>query len=208
MLHAHSTLGERRMSPLQVFKADVAATASALNPNQWAEVSADVREMRWPAGASIYGQHRIGDRWLFVAEGVVASEQSHADGSHSIARFFEGGQVCANLTSTWKRDYASDDLIAITDVAGVELPDEFFRTNYLHGGPVGEYLRCKVIETLCFDKEIMVAKTVGSTEVRYRLLENSYTSVIAHARKKDIASFLGITPQGLSRFLRNRSSAA
>ncbi|MEM9501064.1 MAG: cyclic nucleotide-binding domain-containing protein [Pseudomonadota bacterium] len=194
------------MSPLEIFEADVAATVSAISLEEWSGVKASVREMHWSAGESIYGQHLIGDRWLFVTKGVVASEQSHSDGSHSIARFFERGQFCANLTSTWMKEFATDDLIAITDVAGVELPDQFFRENYLHGGPLGEYLRHKLMETLCFDKEMIVAKTIGLTEVRYRVLEDLHEQVIGLTRKKEVASFLGITPQGLSRFLRNRAS--
>ncbi len=194
------------MSPLGIFKADIAATVQAISDEEWSAVKANIREMHWYAGESIYGQHMIGDRWLFVAKGIVASEQSHPDGSHSIARFFERGQFCGNLTSTWMKEFATDDLMAITDVAGIEVPDQVFREDYLHGGPLGEYLRHKLMETLCFDKEIMVAKTIGLTEIRYRALEDLYEQVIGLTRKKEIASFLGITPQGLSRFLRNRTS--
>ncbi|MEM7762516.1 MAG: cyclic nucleotide-binding domain-containing protein [Pseudomonadota bacterium] len=146
----------------------------------------------------------IAGRWLFVCSGIVASRQTHTDGEISIARFFERGQMCANLTSVWAQSYSADDLLAMTAVEALVIPDSLFRDELINGEDFGRYFRHKAMETLCFDKEIMSAKTRIDTETRYRFLEQHYASVLENVRQRDIAAFIGITPQGLSRFKRHR----
>lgn len=157
-----------------------------------------------PAGGKIQNQARVADSWFYLSDGVAASEQTWLDGASTIARFFEPGNICANVTSAWTRDIASDDLIAVTDVGGVSVPDDIFRREYLEGGFFGIYLRLKMMEAHLFAKELICAKTSGQTETRYRFLEQYHQNVIGTVPQKDIARFLGVTPQGLSRFLRRR----
>ncbi|MEL6340030.1 MAG: cyclic nucleotide-binding domain-containing protein [Myxococcota bacterium] len=195
------------MAPLDVFERDIAQHRIAITAELWSNLCASFTELTAQSGECIYGQHNVGNRWLFVTHGVVASQQNYEDGTFLISRFFEKGQFCANLTSTWTQDLASDDLVAISDVRGVQLPDTLFRHELISGGRFGEYLRLKAMETLCFDKEIIAIKTRSDTETRYRFLEQHYDTVLDNALKKDVAAFLGVTPQGLSRFLRNRGRA-
>lgn len=198
---------EDRLAPIDVFQRDIAERNITLSAELWSSLRVSFTEVTARAGEYIYEQHDIGDRWLFVTHGVVASQQNHEDGSFFISRFFETGQFCTNLTSTWTQDLAGDNLIAISDVRGVQLPDPLFRNELIRGGRFGEYLRIKAMETLCFDKEIIAVKTCADTETRYRFLEQHYDTVLDNARKKDLAAFIGVTPQGLSRFLKNRRQA-
>ncbi|MEL6210747.1 MAG: Crp/Fnr family transcriptional regulator, partial [Pseudomonadota bacterium] len=70
----------------------------------------------------------------------------------------------------------------------------------------GTYLRLKMMEAHLFAKELICAKTSAQTEARYRFLIDHHDIVVGAVRKQDIARFLGITPQGLSRFLRRREA--
>ncbi|MEM6300594.1 MAG: hypothetical protein AAF749_02565 [Pseudomonadota bacterium] len=110
------------------------------------------------------------------------------------------------MTSAWNQHYAADDLLAMTDLWVVAIPNGFFRSELLDGELTGRYLRLKSMETLCFDKELIAVKTRIDTESRYRFLEQFYDGVLDRVRQRDIAAFLGITPQGLSRFKRRRAS--
>ncbi|MEO1774347.1 MAG: hypothetical protein AAFS07_05290 [Pseudomonadota bacterium] len=191
-------------APVEALRADMARLDVEISAPAWAAVCGALSVTQQPAGAAIFAQVRIASAWLFVTEGITASQQTRPDGGTAIARFFEPGQLCGNLTSTWRREIAADDLVAITDVTGVLLPDTLLKAEYLSGGAFGRYLRLKIMETLLFDKDLICAKTSIETELRYRFLEQRHRSVIGVAPQKDIARFLGITPQGLSRFLRNR----
>ena len=171
---------------------------------EWERLSKDLTICSYAMGDVILSSARIADRWLFVTEGVVASAQATQGGDALIARFFEPGQFCSNMTSAWSRQLASDELIAVTDVEGILFPDPLFRHEFLKGGAFGEYLRLKCMETLLFDKDVLYAKTSNNTEVQYRFLEERYAQVIARTTQKDLARFIGLTPQGLNRFLRRR----
>ncbi len=192
------------MSPLDVLEADIVQHLGRLPSAEWKTVRRQLREERFAAGSVVLGQARISDQWFFLSSGIAASEQSAIDGGATIARFFEPTQFCTNLTSVWWREIGSDDLIAITDLEGVSFPDRIFREQYLRGHSVGEYIRLKAMESLLFAKDLVCAKTSSDTEVRYRFLEQRYSNVIGSAAQKDIARFIGMTPQGLSRFLKNR----
>ncbi len=193
------------MSALKILYDDIKAHGVALSEDDWRKLCASFEAVALAAGDVILCQSQIADRWMFVAQGVAASAQTTIDGEAWIARFFEAGHFAANLPSAWRRDYFVDDLVAITPVAGVFIPDAVFREAYLRGGALGVYLRLKAMETLLFDKELICAKTSASLERRYDFLETFYRDVLSSVPKKDVASFLGVTPQSYSRFLRRRS---
>lgn len=193
------------MTPIETFEQDIANHNVELSSAAWSLIRQSLSEINVKARDCIYRQHNIGDRWLFLTNGIVASRQTNIDGTLSIARFFEPSDFCANLTSTWKKDYAGDELIALTNVTGIEVPDHIFRHEFLSGGDFGLYLRLKLMATLCFDKELICVKTNASTEARYRFLEQHQSSIIESVQQKDVAAFLGVTPQGLSRFLKKRN---
>ncbi|MEL6859978.1 MAG: Crp/Fnr family transcriptional regulator [Pseudomonadota bacterium] len=140
---------------------------------------------------------------IFVSEGVAASIQTTPDGKQHIARFFERGQLCSNLTSAWHQDASSDALIAMSDFEGVQIPFAMFRDAFMSDGLLSRYWREMVLETLLFDKDLISIKTMRDVEPRYRFLVDRYDHVVRTVPDKYIARFLGITPQGLSRFRKN-----
>ncbi len=159
---------------------------------------------KWAAGDRILTQAKIADRIFFVLEGVAGSEQTWDDGKSTIARFFQPVDLCTNVTSAWTGNMGSDELVAISDVKTVSIPMEFFVQEYLYGNSFGLYLRKRVLNNQLFSKELICAKTSGQTEQRYHFLEKHQPTVLDLVPKKDIARFLGLTPQGFSRFLRNQ----
>ncbi|WP_434053827.1 MAG: hypothetical protein RDA78_02665 [Roseibium sp.] len=191
---------------LALMEDDILRLDVALDLSDWGQIKQRCRFVDVAAGDKIQNQARVTDSWIYLSNGIAASEQTWLDGTSTIARFFEPGNICANLTSAWTRDIASDDLVAVTDVAGIAIPNDLFRTEYLEGGFFGTYLRLKLMDAHLFAKELICAKTSGRTEARYQFLEQYHQHVIASVRQKDIARFLGVTPQGLSRFLRRRKS--
>ena len=156
--------------------------------------------------STILDSARIGNSWIFVASGVAASFYAHQDGRLSLTRFFAPGQMAGNVTSTWLQDYGSDELRAITDLAYVEIPHDFLLQEYMQGATFGAYLRMKVVETLRYDKDLLVSQTINDPELRFQFLNDHHPGLIDIALKKDIAAFLGVTPQGYSRFLRRKAA--
>ncbi|MEM6300595.1 MAG: hypothetical protein AAF749_02570 [Pseudomonadota bacterium] len=78
-----------RKSSLLALRRDMASLGVAPSAGQWAEVHPQLAVLFFERDALIDRQTDIAERWLFVADGVAASRQTHLDGETSIGRFFE-----------------------------------------------------------------------------------------------------------------------
>lgn len=187
---------------LDTLRADIARLGIDPDPADWAATLPRLAPFHAARRTVILPRHSVGDRLVFIARGIACSEQLDPDGGVTIARFFEPGQFCANLTSALTGALAEDEVSAVTEVEGIAVPFDLFVEEYLHGRTIGLYFRHKVVETLHADKELLCAKTATSTEARYRALETLYAEVTDRVPDHLVARAIGITPQGLSRFLR------
>ena len=183
------------------FQAHVRARGHELSGAEWEETHRIFKPVTLKRGAVLLDSAVVADDLFFVCDGVAASVQTSCDGDTQIARFFERGQLCSNVTSAWQRTVSEDELIAMTDLSALRVPISAFRSAYLHGGPLGEFWREMVFETLLFDKDVLCTKTLRDVGTRYRFLEERYDGVVGRVPDRHLARFLGITPQGLSRYL-------
>ncbi|MEM9574930.1 MAG: cyclic nucleotide-binding domain-containing protein [Pseudomonadota bacterium] len=184
------------------FRQHILSKGITLNDAEWEVVERDLKPIRLKRGEVIIDSAMVTEHLFFVCNGIAASIQTTRDGESQIARFFEHGQLCTNLTSAWNKSVSEDQLVALTDFSGIGFSFSAMREAYLNGGPLDTYWRKMVFETLLFDKDVMSAKTVRDVEIRYQFLVDRYQRVIFDVPDKYIARFLGITPQGLSRFLK------
>ncbi|MEL6167281.1 MAG: cyclic nucleotide-binding domain-containing protein [Pseudomonadota bacterium] len=193
------------MTPTTLFLEDMAGMGVILGPEERERVLARCVERQVPARGAIFDSTRVADSWAFVMSGYAASYYFHQDGRTTLTRFFEPGHVAGNVTSVWSRDYGSDELIAISDVVCIEISHDFLLGEFMSGQMLGVYLRFKVIETLRYDKDLLVCQALNAPEARFDFLLERHPKIFDVALKKDVAAFLGVTPQAYSRFLRRRS---
>ena len=151
----------------------------------------------------IFRQTDICDSVIYILEGIAASEYNEED-KFIISRFFQPGNLCSNMISAVSKTFASDNVIAITNVKYVAMPYDYFMDLYLYADKIGVFLRKKILEHLIEAKNIISIKTSSVTEVQYAFLEANYPQIIAQTPAKYIAAFIGITPEALSRFLKQR----
>ncbi|MEO1628306.1 MAG: cyclic nucleotide-binding domain-containing protein [Bacteroidota bacterium] len=154
----------------------------------------------------IFRQTDICDRVIYILEGIAASEYNEED-KFIISRFFQSGNLCSNMISAVSKTFASDNVIAITNVKYIAMPFDCFMDLYLYSDKLGIFLRKKILEHLIEAKNIISIKTSSVTEVQYSFLEENYPEIIAQTPSKYIAAFIGITPEALSRFLKQRISS-
>ncbi len=192
------------MGPLEYLAQELESFGCAPSPADWRRICDHAFERRFHSRAPIYEASKIADRWIIISSGIASSYYTHFDGRVTLTRFFEPGHIAGNVTSTWTKDYGSDELLAITDVEGVEFPHEFLLQEYMHTQAFGAFVRLKVVQTLQFDKDLLVCQSLNDPDARLAFLEKQHVAVLQHALKKDIAAFLGVTPQGYSRILRRR----
>lgn len=195
------------MDALDSLRSDVLRYGCAFEQTDWALLEKSALATRASNRSTLLCSGRIAQSWVFVASGFAASYYTHQDGRQSLTRFFEAGQLAGNVTSVWAQDYGSDELVAIGDVTYVELPHELLLKLYMGSGGLGDYIRLKVIDTIRYDKDLLVCQALNDPGARYQFLHERHSDLMKVALKKDVAAFLGVTPQGYSRFLRRQNAS-
>ncbi|WP_199453824.1 Crp/Fnr family transcriptional regulator [Vibrio owensii] len=153
----------------------------------------------------VFSQAVVAGHIGIVIDGVLASEFINNDES-SISRFFCEGDLCANLESAFQSEYAFDTLFAITQAKVLTLPFKRFEQMYLGSENFGLYLRKQLLLNTLTTKKIVSIKSQSAAQAKQEILEKDLPWVLERVPQKYIASFLGLTPQGYSRFLRGKSS--
>lgn len=170
---------------------------------EWKEISSQFSIHTALKREIIFRQTDICDRVIFILEGIAASEYNKEE-RFIISRFFQSGNLCSNMVSAVTKTFASDNVIAITNMKYVAMPFDYFMKLYLYSDNIGIFFRKKILEHLIEAKNFISIKTSSVTEVQYSFLEENYPEVIAKVPSKYIAAFIGITPEALSRFLKKR----
>ncbi|MEM6806501.1 MAG: cyclic nucleotide-binding domain-containing protein [Bacteroidota bacterium] len=173
---------------------------------EWEEFSSQLSVHTASKREIIFSQTDICDKVIYILEGIAASEYNEDD-KFIISRFFQSGNLCSNMISAVSKTIKSDNVIAITDMKYLAIPFDYFMKVYLYADKMGIFFRKKVLEHLLEAKNIISIKTSSLTELQYSFLEENYPEIIAKTPSKYIAAFIGITPESLSRFLKQRISS-
>lgn len=176
----------------------------SLSDSDWQELIAQCSEVTFSKGHVVFDVGVIPDGLLFVTEGIAAAELILPDGRCIVHRFFERRQLCTTITAAWLGTETADSITTVSRAKGICIPRKFWLDAYLYGGALGVYFRKKALESIVFDKELIRVKTLNSTAESYDFLSSAYDRVVELVSQKDIARFIGVTPEGLSRFLKSR----
>ena len=175
---------------------------------EWDEIKMHLRPVSYKKKAIIFAPGKVATESLLVTSGVAAAKTLLENGQEPTERFFVPIQGCANIVSAWRCEPTSETIYAATDVEGALMSWEFIRGQFLDGAAFGRFGRVKMLDSIVLDKQILTMKTTCSTELNYKFLEENFPEVIGGVAQKVIASYLGLTPEGLSRFLKRRREAA
>ena len=190
-------------SPMHVLRDDMARLGTELSDLQWQEFSSNCREVSIDQRDLVFEGEAKRDTLLFITKGIGASQFVLPDGQVVISRFFEAGDLCAVVQFTHMGELTENAIVAVTAVEGIMIPLEIWKFEQFEGGVIGKYARQKMYHQHLSEIDIMHVKTVNRTDVSYEFLKERHPSVLDAAPQTVIAQFCGITPEGLSRFLRN-----
>ncbi|MEM6629409.1 MAG: cyclic nucleotide-binding domain-containing protein [Bacteroidota bacterium] len=154
----------------------------------------------------IFRQEEPCNHVIYLIEGITASVHTYEE-KEVVTRFFQKGNFSTNIVSALNKGVASDYLLAITDIVYFLIPFDVFIDSYLHSNTFGLFIRKKIIEHSIENKHFTTIKTFTDTKMRYQFLERNYPQVIKETPAKYIAKFLGLTPEGYSRFLSKRRNS-
>ncbi|MEL7485627.1 MAG: hypothetical protein AAGJ87_00260 [Pseudomonadota bacterium] len=197
--------GASRSSPLSVLQRDIQATGVEVSSVEWEDFSELCAEARYSRKEIIFDRNVVSKHMFFVTSGVSASQFAHPNGQLIIDRFFETGDFCTTVRSAWRTEPSDDLILAVTPVEGILIPMDRWREEYLAGEAIGRYVREKIFRTLLFDADVIRVKSLNRTSESYGFLQERQPNVLSDVPQRTVAQFLGITPEGLSRFLRSRT---
>ena len=190
-------------SPMCVLRNDMVRLSTALSDAQWQEFASSCHEVSIDQRDLVFEGKAKRDALLFITKGIGASQFVLPDGQVVISRFFEAGDLCAVVQFTHMGELTENAIVAVTPVEGVMIPLEIWKFEQFEGEIIGKYARQKMYHQHLSEIDIMHVKTVNRTEVSYEFLKERHPSVLESSPQTVIAQFCGITPEGLSRFLRN-----
>lgn len=186
-----------------ILRDDISRLNVPISQDEWDRLQGIIEDRHYPKKSVIFSQVSVCNEVLFITDGITASEFVTEGGKPIITRFFLKNNLCSNVVSAVSGIEASDNVYAVTATSAISIPYDLFYKCYLRSGKFGEYLRIKMLLNLVEVKNFLSIKTISSTKSRYQFLENNYPEILRLVPQKDIANFLGLTPEGFSRFLRN-----
>ncbi|YCO05354.1 Crp/Fnr family transcriptional regulator [Vibrio sp. VNB-15] len=191
------------LNHVTLFIENLKRNGHSINDSELALLNKEARVLLYKKREVVFSQAVVAGHVGIVIDGVLASEFVNNDES-SISRFFCEGDLCANLESVFQSEYASDTLFSITPATVLTFPFKRFEEMYLGSEHFGLYLRKQLLLNTLTTKKIVSIKSQSAAQAKQEILEKDLPWVLERVPQKYIASFLGLTPQGYSRFLRER----
>lgn len=191
------------LNHVTLFIENLKRNGHSINDSELALLNKEARVLLYKKREVVFSQAVVAGHVGIVIDGVLASEFVNNDES-SISRFFCEGDLCANLESVFQSEYASDTLFSITPATVLTFPFKRFEEMYLGSEHFGLYLRKQLLLNTLTTKKIVSIKSQAAAQAKQEILEKDLPWVLERVPQKYIASFLGLTPQGYSRFLRER----
>ncbi|MEL7006216.1 MAG: hypothetical protein AAFN93_26335 [Bacteroidota bacterium] len=188
---------------LDDFRSEIVNYGVSISDEEWHSLL-DIIEVRKSKKKDvIFSQTELCHHVIYLLSGITATIYLYED-KEVVTRFFQKGNFNTNIVSAESKSLASDILLAITDIEYLILPFDFFLDSFFHSNTFGLFIRKKLMSMIIENKKNTTIKTINDTEIKYQFLEENYPDIIKHTPSKYIAKFLGVTPEGYSRFLTGR----
>jgi len=188
---------------LHEFKAEIASYGVSIPDEEWHHLLDLIEVKTAKKKEVIFSQTNLCNHVIYLMSGITATIYLYDD-KEVITRFFQKGNFNTNIVSAESKSIESDILVAVTDIEYLLFPFSFFLNSFFHSNTFGLFVRKKLMKMIIENKKNMTIKTINDTELKYQFLEENYPDIIKHTPSKYIAKYLGVTPEGYSRFLSSR----
>ena len=136
---------------------------------------------------------------LFVNNGYLMTTYNDSNGSDHVIQFSGAGWWSGDIYSTFDQQPTPYCTKALTDGEAFLLP-RLAQSHLLQSNPVFErYFRVVFQKGVLRQQRRYIEAVSTSAEERYRSFMTAYPSIAAEIPQKYIASYLGITPEFLSK---------
>ena len=166
------------------------------------------REIAVRSGDHLFSQGDSDSNVYFVKSGLLKAYYIRADGKEHIKSFLPEGSIIGSMVALVDDDPCTFSLSAAEDGSVIALP--FARLKEAAGQDIG--LANVLIDFLSVygkRKERREYELLSlSPEERYSILLETMPGVAERVSQADLAAYIGVTPQALSRIKRRQRSSA
>ncbi|MEM6831191.1 MAG: cyclic nucleotide-binding domain-containing protein [Bacteroidota bacterium] len=188
------------VDPFSELYADIRAYEVSIPESEWSHLLS-ISEIRTAKkNEVIFSETELCRHVIYLMNGITATVYLH-DGKEVVTRFFQKGNFNTNIVSAESKSIASDFLLAVTDVQFLLFPFDFFLDSFFYSNTFGLFVRKKLMKMIIENKKNTTIKTINDTKVKYQFLIDNYPDILERSPSKYIAKFMGLTPEGYSRFL-------
>ncbi|RNC87857.1 MAG: Crp/Fnr family transcriptional regulator [Winogradskyella sp.] len=170
---------------------------NTLNEDEWQLIEKCLSRKHYKKGDVILESGKICRKLYFLEEGFLKF-YVFRDGE-KVSKFFTEAPYCFTSQRSFTTDTPTNDNIeALQDSVVWEMSKEkaFQLLELPHWS---EFVRKLIQEVQFYTEQILEEAQNNTAEERYKKLVEEKSSILENAPLKDIASYLGIAPQSLSR---------
>ncbi|WP_286268645.1 Crp/Fnr family transcriptional regulator [Thalassotalea hakodatensis] len=150
-------------------------------------------------GQYVFNQGDQEDAIYFVQSGLLKAFYTSEQGKESIKSFLSANDVIGSLTALYLRQSSSFSLISLAPTVLIKLSFKAILMQAKHDIIFANELN-DLLLTLALKKETREYELLCLTaEQRYAKLIESTPTLLQNVTQSDLASYLGVTPVGLSR---------
>lgn len=183
---------------LDGFRAILTDLVPSLSDDEWAAVERLVTPVHLSAGEPLVHEGQVCRRVAYVHQGAFVYFKLR-DGQKNVIGFDFEGEIAGDLRSFFEAVPAAKTVMALEDSAGLTLSREQFDMLAKHH-PAIYTIRSTMAERLFEGAEARAMEMqTYSAEGRYRRLLRRSPHVLQRVPLYLIASYLGVTPEALSR---------
>jgi len=154
-------------------------------------------------GEYLFREGRICTQLFFISHGILRILSTNDKGVERTHYFYKEGQFCTILKSFSERAVAEASIVAAVDVEVLVLTRQKLEGLY-RSVPYLQDLIDRMFQRQLLEKvETRNMYLAMDAETQYKLFQERQPDIALRVSMKDIASYLGITPQSLSRIRRN-----
>ena len=176
-------------------------TYQSLNFEEWEQIERCLSRKDYAKGEVILASGKICRKLYFLKDGFLRFYMLK-DGE-KVSKFFTEAPYCFTSQRSFANGIPTEDTIEALKDSVIWEMDKTDAFDMLRIPNWSEFIRKLIQEVQYFTEQILEETQNYTAEERYNRMLEQNSSILLHAPLKDVASYLGIAPQSLSRIRKN-----
>lgn len=183
---------------------DYLQPGNAFSATEQADILGAFDRKTFKEGAILFHSGNICRQLFFICNGVIRILRQEEDGNEVTHFFVSENHFCTILKSFTDQTVAHESIVAACELEVMTIDRVALLELYKTHPPLKTMVDARIQQALLEKINIRNAYLGLDSTARYEVFLEKQSDIARRVQLGDIASYLGITPQSLSRIRRNR----